>query len=151
MADEFINIEDELFEAEEVEVHRIRNPKLYLERHNPLEKYEDWSFKTKYRMTKDTANVIINLARGNLNTENERGLPISLETQVLATIRYLATDAYGDDRGIKVYFEQHYSISNEILVAEQHGLSQSTLSKIVKRVVETVAGHINEFIQFPEG
>ncbi|KAK9680561.1 hypothetical protein QE152_g38992, partial [Popillia japonica] len=42
-------------------------------------------------------------------------------------------DAYGDDR------------------AEQHRLSQPTLSTIVKRVVEAVAGHINEFIQFPEG
>ncbi|KAK9736378.1 DDE superfamily endonuclease [Popillia japonica] len=35
--------------------------------------------------------------------------------------------------------------------AEQHGLSQPTLSRIVKRVVEAVAGHINKFIQFPEG
>lgn len=55
-------------------------------------------------MIKATANVIIIFVRNNLNTANERGFPISPETQVLASIRYLTKGAYDDDTGIKVKF-----------------------------------------------
>ncbi|KAJ8935306.1 hypothetical protein NQ314_012896 [Rhamnusium bicolor] len=99
---DLIDINDELREVAEVEMVIPRNPKVYLVRRNPFEIYTDMQFKR------------------------------NPEIQVLATIRYLAKGAYGDD------------------IAEHHGLSQPTLSIIVKRVVEAIAGHREEFIKFPE-
>ncbi|KAJ8929770.1 hypothetical protein NQ314_017507 [Rhamnusium bicolor] len=130
---DLIDINDELREVAEVEMVIPRNPKVYLVRRNPFEIYIDMQFKRKYRLSKGVAQFVINLI-GNeiLHVNNNRGLPVSPEVQVLTTIRYLAKGAYGDD------------------IAEHHGLSQPTLSIIVKRVVEAIAGHREEFIKFPE-
>lgn len=57
-------------------------------------------------MTKNTPNIVINLIRNNLNSGNYRGLPISPETQALASIRYLSKAAYGDDTATIVHFEK---------------------------------------------
>ncbi|KAJ8937684.1 hypothetical protein NQ318_017121 [Aromia moschata] len=37
-----------------------------------------------------------------------------------------------------------------MIPAEQHGFSQPTLSRVLKRVVEAIASHIGDFVKFPE-
>ncbi|KAI4459706.1 apontic [Holotrichia oblita] len=95
-----ININEEVNEVEDAQVVVYRNPKIYLERKNPLLIYDNAQFRKKYRMRKEVAEFIINLIRDEIsNPENNRGSPISAEVQVLATVRYLAKGAYGDDIG----------------------------------------------------
>ncbi|XP_018574896.2 putative nuclease HARBI1 [Anoplophora glabripennis] len=90
-------------------------------------------FKNRYRMRKETARFIIQLVEEELgNFENNRGLPINTDIQVLATLRYLAKGAYGTE------------------IADHHGISQPSLSKIAKRVVVAIARHRERFISFPD-
>lgn len=97
---DLIDINEELREVAEAEMVIPRNPKVYLVRRNPFEIYTDMLFKRKYRLSKEVAQFVVNLIRNEIShVNNNRGLSVSPEVQVLATIRYLAKGAYGDDIG----------------------------------------------------
>ncbi|KAK4877062.1 hypothetical protein RN001_009568 [Aquatica leii] len=133
--DGLIDIPGEMLEAENVrEVEEINNihGRNYQQRINPLNKYDDKDFRSMYRINKETARFLINLVRRDIETNNsKRGLPIDSEIQVLATLRYFAKGGYQND------------------IAEIHGMSQSTLSRTIKKVVSAVARHRHEYIKFP--
>lgn len=117
-------------------VHRLhhRRRKIYRKRIDPFIKYSNSEFKRRYRVSKALARRIIGLIREELEHHNGtlRGKPISSDLQVLATLRYLGKGAYQQD------------------MADLHGFSQPTLSRIIARVVRALARHLIQFIQFPQ-
>ncbi|KAB0793758.1 hypothetical protein PPYR_13378, partial [Photinus pyralis] len=129
---DLIDVDEEVAEAEVAEMVIHRNPKVYLERLNLLEVLDEENFRIRYRMRKATAERIIQMIEGQIAPFiNNRGSPISATVQFLATVRYLAKGAYGVD------------------IADQHGLSQPSLSNIIKRVSQALAAHRHRFINFP--
>lgn len=114
---------------------RRRRPKIYRKRTDPLDKYSDIEFKKIYRIPKDLCRQLIIMVKNRLDEDEEveekRGGAISVDLQVLATMRYLAKGAYQQD------------------VADLHGISQSRLSVIIARIVRVISTYLPEYIKFP--
>lgn len=68
-------------------VNRIRRPKVYSVRVNPMEELNEKDFKQRYRFSKENMQKIINILRNDLYTDS-RGGGIPVELQVMAVIRY---------------------------------------------------------------
>ncbi|XP_018565347.1 putative nuclease HARBI1 [Anoplophora glabripennis] len=131
--EDLIDINQEVVEVEEPQLGQIpRNPKVYVRRINPFEEYDDSKFKQIYRISKNLAENIINMVHQQISVSN-RGGGISPGLQVLTTIRYLAKGAYEQDIG------------------DIHGISQSSMSNIITRVVRAIAAYREQYISFPEG
>lgn len=69
---------------------------------NPFDVYDDAQFKKRYRMRKEIVTRLVDLLRNRLQSNSNRGRPISQDLQVLATLRYLAKGAYEEDMGMLI-------------------------------------------------
>ncbi|KAF5308231.1 hypothetical protein FQR65_LT18242 [Abscondita terminalis] len=126
---------EEINQAEEVQesINVNRHPKIYQEHKNPFDLYSEIQFKKRYRMQKETARYILNLIRAQITPlAGNRGRPVSPEIQFLSTITCLSKGAYEED------------------MSDLSQFHQSTLSRIIQRVVRALAELRNRFIKFPE-
>ncbi|KAJ4427679.1 hypothetical protein ANN_25328 [Periplaneta americana] len=125
-----VNVDDVRRIREIRDVRRRR--KKYLERLNIFRKYDDVHFRNRYRFTKENARKVIELVRPNLyESEDNRGLSISIETQVLTALRYYARSGYQDN------------------TADLHNISQASVSRIITNVSVAIAGLAPRYVRFP--
>lgn len=61
---------------------------------NPFIYYSDQEFKQRYRFSKNTVNQIILPEIFDLESLSNRGLPISIDTQLLIALRFYATGSF---------------------------------------------------------
>ncbi|KAG7295933.1 hypothetical protein JYU34_021021 [Plutella xylostella] len=109
-----------------------RFPKCYLrDVVDPFRFFSDDQFKLRYRFSKSTVVNIILPELEELNTYNQRGLPIALDQQLLIALRFYATGSFQ-----KVCGDLHY-------------LSQPTVCHIIERVSSVLATKLNKYIYFP--
>ena len=92
----------------------------------------DETFRKKYRLTKGTARYLIALLQAELELPTRRGIPVDI--QVLAALRYYATGSF------------------QTVVGELNGigLSQSSISRIVRKVSLAIVRLRGDFIKFSE-
>jgi hypothetical protein len=95
---------------------QIRNPRIYRARENPFQKYTDREFKNRYRFTKAQVENLYGLLGNEFLIENDRGNPVDGKLQLMCALRYFARGQIQDD------------------TADLHGLSQPTISRIIKKV-----------------
>lgn len=125
-----VNLVREIREVRTIE----RRRKVYPQRINIMHKYEDNSFKMKYRLSKISARNLMELLRPSLRENaNQRGLPISVETRVLLSLRFFARGGFQDD------------------LADLHNVSQATASRIVSQVARGICMLARQIISFPVG
>lgn len=92
-------------EEEEI-LERIRRPRrMVRNRGNPFEIYDDEQFKIRFRFAKRTViQEILPLVVDGLQTDNDRGSPISPVIQLLICLRFYATSSFQVCNNIFLYF-----------------------------------------------
>ena len=95
--------------------------------------YDEEEFRQRYRLTKDAFYELLDIIRPNLLPHNNRGRPIPVDLQLLLTLRFYATGSF------------------QLACGDLCGISQSSASRIIKKVSTTIARLKNRYITFPEG
>ena len=109
-------------------VERLNLPKLarlIKDLSNPLEIFDNDEFIARYRFDKDSFLVLYKLIVPSLITPTARGLPIPPLHCILITIRYFATGTF------------------QLVHTDLFGVSQHTVSRIVKKVSQAIASNAN--------
>lgn len=124
------NIDDNILE--EIEVAEPRNPKVYFRDVDPFHYYSEDCFKKRFRFTKSVVrHVILPRIEDTLQSETQRGLPLTPLCQLLTALRFYATGSF------------------QIVCGDIMHISQSTVCNIVKRVSRALALLMPDFIKFP--
>ena len=108
-----------------------RKTRVYKQRFKGLEEWNDGELYDRFRFDRDGILYITDVIRSDLDSKNNRGLPLSPEHQVMATLRYLASNDL------------------QIGVGDDFGISQQAISTSVAKVLDALLRHKDEFIQFP--
>lgn len=116
-----------LMEAEQ----NVRKNRIFRDRLNPLDEFDDADFMRRYRMTRDCAMEVIDMIRGDIEHDTHRSHALSAEQQTFAALRYFATGS----------FQQ--------VTADTLGISQASVSRSVKRVSVALASRAGQVIKFP--
>lgn len=111
-------------------IRRIRRPKQYKKRMNPLQDLSESDFRQRYRFSKENMLKIIDILRNDLSVDR-RGGSIPVELQVMSVIRYWGRHEIQED------------------CADIHGMSQQTLSYLSKKIGITLASKSSIYIQMP--
>ncbi|KAK3871987.1 hypothetical protein Pcinc_014581 [Petrolisthes cinctipes] len=112
---------------------RARRRRLYRERKDILNLYDDSELVKRYRLDRGGIILITDFVRDAITSPTNRSNAISAEMKVLTTLRYLATGKMqlcnGDDMGI----------------------AQPTVSKVISQTLNALAtpAFISRYIQFP--
>ncbi|XP_046975194.1 putative nuclease HARBI1 [Vanessa cardui] len=116
---------------EEIEVPEPRNPKVYFRDVDPFNDYSEDCFKKRFRFSKNVIHIILPKITGFLESETQRGLPITPLCQLLTALRFYATGSF------------------QIVCGDIMHISQLTVCNIVKRVSRALAMLMPDFIKFP--
>lgn len=131
----------------------FQRQKVYNSRHDPFQ-MNDTKFFSRYRFDKESVRYIINLVKNNLpKIKNNRGLPINHSLMVLVSLHFFARNTYQEDSGwyLEKYISKFILLQCLfLLLASLHGISQSSVSRIVKCVSRALALLLPLFIKFPE-
>lgn len=138
MVKEFCNME-ELFDIfndvdeEELEIRApiTRAPRRIHERVNNFEKWNDFEFFTRFRMSKNTASAVLNIIREQITPKKVNNQTVSAEVKFFTTLRFYASSSF------------------LINVGDLNGIHNSTVSKIVKEVSHCIASLCPDVISLP--
>ena len=108
----------------------LRRPRLFRDRYQPLDMYDDDDFIQRYRFDRQSSMALIDLLEGDLSPETARNYAVPASLQVFVALRFFACGSI-------------YSV-----VADAHGLSRSTVCRIVHRVARAMCLRLQN-IQFP--
>ncbi len=134
----FIDLFDQPDSSEEEEEANARQHKRYKLRYNPLDDPDmnDIDIYKRYLFTREGIRQIVDIVRDDIapagNRFSNRGLPISDELQVLATLHYLDGNTF------------------QLHDGDTLGLSQQSISNCIDRVTSSLHRQRNEFIHFQE-
>ena len=110
---------------------KIRKNRIFRDRLNPLDAYDDHEFLLRYRMTRQCLMDIIDIVRADVMHETKRSNALTPEEQTFAAIRYYATGS----------FQQ--------VIGDIMGFSQPSVSRSVKRVSTALSNIAGQIIKFP--
>ena len=125
------DVQNPQLNLEEENVHALRRQRVFRDRNNPLDLYDDRDFFLRYRMTRGVALEVINLVEAQIAPTTSRSHAIPANLQVLTALRYYATGSF-------------QRATEDII-----GISQPSVCRIVYRVSNALAAHAAEVIKFP--
>ncbi|XP_025018167.1 putative nuclease HARBI1 [Tetranychus urticae] len=110
-----------------------RNPqrRTILPKNDLLVLFDDFEFKKRFRMNKETFHVLLDLIKDEIEIFGKRNHPVSPENQLLIALRFFATGSF------------------QIVSGDLIGFSQPTISRIVLKVSTVLARKLPQFIVFP--
>ncbi|KAK4876009.1 hypothetical protein RN001_012431 [Aquatica leii] len=106
-------------------------PRVFRNRNHPLQIYDNYEFKQRYRLDKETVIEIAEIIGHQLESATLRNQPLSAMNKILICLRFFATGS----------FQQ--------VLADQINVSQPTVSRIVPVVTRALASLHEEFITMP--
>ena len=108
-----------------------KRARVFRKRVNFLEEYDDGDFRRRFRFTKSSFISICELIEEDIIHDTKRNHSLSPETQLMITLRYLATGdkfrTIGDSMGVHI----------------------SSVSRCVASVTEALCKHLGTFVHFP--
>lgn len=110
----------------------IRRPRIMKHRNNLMNELDDVDFKKRFRMKKDTVESISNMLHGLFEPVDRLNNPISKLNQILICLRFYATGSF------------------QINIGDHFNVSQSTVSRIVRKVTRDIVRLRPNFIKMPE-
>nr|XP_039255158.1 putative nuclease HARBI1 [Styela clava] len=124
---------DVLYVAEVAEIiRRHTGPRRYLkDQQNPLEILTDVQFVDRYRLTKDGVVNFMAFLHEDLAKVNNRGSPLPPLFKFTVVLRFYATGCF------------------QVVSGDLEGVSQPTVSRLVKEVSRIIAIKHDDFIKFP--
>ena len=109
-----------------------RRPRTYRHRPSPLsDTFTDEEIRQRYRFRRNSIAFICNVVRNDIERPTKRNHALSAETQVLASLRFLASGCF-------------YQVDADIL-----GIDKSTVCRIVERFSRALIAKKKDFIKFP--
>ena len=131
MDDDIILFEDLRHLSDGVATHTKRETNIY-HHADPMADFGDRAFKSRYRMAKESALELLAIISPKLQEPKPTGRPpIPALLKLLITIRFLAEGSF------------------QKTVDDNHGHSQSTVSRIVAELCEAIASLATDLIVFP--
>ena len=109
-----------------------RRARVYRERPNYMDVYDDKDFYDRFRLTKATALLVQEMIEDKLQFQSERNNYIPPQLQLLTCLRFFATGCY-----LRV-------------AADLSGVSKASASRIVKRVSRAIAALKGQYINMPK-
>lgn len=108
-------------------------PREYIRRPvvTPLEDYTDNAFRIRYRMNKASFAQLVELLKPHLEPTSRRGNPYATADQLLIALRYYASG------------------SAQLVSGDTHGIPQTTVSAVVRRVSEAICKLKPLLMKFP--
>ncbi len=115
------------------DVHRKqRKVKVYRERENILEKWDDNEFRRRFRFTKETFAYITDLTRNDLERTSGRHPTLSTEEQLALALRFYACG------------------SMQEVLGDTISVHKSTVSRSVRDVSLSLCRLLDDFVCFPD-
>ncbi len=108
-----------------------RKRKLYRDKVNPTEEYDDNDFYRRFRFTKPIFGEICDMLRPQLERKDNRGGSLTVACQVAAALRYYASGS----------FQQ--------IIGDTIGMSQQSQSNVITSVSTALDSLIDDHIYFP--
>lgn len=113
-------------------IRSLRRQRRFLNPPKTFEKYNDFDFRNLYRFSKEQAWIIISLIRDSVDCVELQGRLLPIEEQILLSLRFFATNNFQKELG------------------DSHGVHQTTVSRIVAHVSESICKLRTQFIKFPD-
>ena len=109
-----------------------RRPRVYRHRPSQLQDtFTDGEIRNRYGFRRDSIAFICNLVRQDLQRPTQRNHALSVETQVLASLRFLASGCF-------------YQVDADIL-----GIDKSSVCRVLDSFCRALVAKKNDFIKFP--
>lgn len=108
-----------------------RRDRIFRDRTNPLEMYDDIEMVRRYRLPREQILNLIDLLAPELDPPTDRSKSISATLQVFTALRYFATGS----------FQQ--------VIGDTNGVSQPSVSRAVAKVSRVLSAKVGDFIKFP--
>ena len=109
----------------------LRRERSFRNRVNPLELYATNELYDRFRFTRHGIAFLANLIQGALRNQTERSFAVPPIIKLLLTLRFLATGSF------------------QIVLGDDCGISQPTVSSIVWRIIAAIAALAPPFIKYP--
>ncbi|CAI6358096.1 unnamed protein product [Macrosiphum euphorbiae] len=112
-------------------LYHLPRPRLFRGRSNPLEEFDEFDFKCRFRLSKESFGVLMHLIVQDVKHETKRNVALSPEVQVLITLRYYATGTF------------------QAVIGDHIRVNKSTVCRTIKRVSTAIARLYPQFINMP--
>ncbi|KAL0879788.1 hypothetical protein ABMA27_003499 [Loxostege sticticalis] len=109
----------------------VKRPRWIKERNDHFDGYDDEDFRIRFRLSKAAVYDLLIKIENNLEFISERNQSISPMNQLLATLRFYATN------------------NSQLTIGDYSGLSTPTAQRIIHRVSAAIASLHREYIKFP--
>ena len=112
--------------------HHRRRPRVH--RHRPsqlLDTFTDEEIRDRYRFRRDSIQFICDIVDADLRRPTRRNHALSMETQVLASMRFLASGCF-------------YQVDADVL-----GIDKSSVCRVLKGFCEALVSKSDRFFKFP--
>ncbi|KAM3874193.1 putative nuclease HARBI1 [Diretmus argenteus] len=106
--------------------------RVLVDRSDPLNYFDEVTFRDRFRMYKENALEIITLLEPGLTILSQRGRPVPIPLQVLITFSFLASGSFHRETG------------------DLCGVHESTACRIVHKVCRAICGLKHTYINFPD-
>lgn len=108
----------------------IRRQRVFRDRTNPLDVYNDAEFRERFRFRReDVLNLCEDIGDAIDVSMRQGSLPVSM--QILIALRYFACGSF------------------QIVIGDLFGVHRSTVSRVVDRVSRVVSGQLNNYVRMP--
>lgn len=112
-------------------VRLLPRPRVFRDRSNPFDMYDERDFKLRFRLGKDTVMDILREIGPQLEHVTHRNMAISAMMQVLITLRFFATGAF------------------QMVIGDLFNVHKSTICRVLKRVTHHIAVLRPDFVHMP--
>ena len=109
-----------------------RANRVYRRELDPLNTYTENELRARFRFGRAGIEYIVNLVKEEISPNTRRSYSLSASTQVLLTLRFLASRSF-----------------LEVIGDTFHSVDKSTVSRVVRRITLALAAKAVDFIKFP--
>lgn len=109
----------------------VPRPRIFRDRSNPFDLYNEAEFKCRYRFSRNTVMLLLNHIENNLVSITDRNHPIDPMNQLLIALRFYATGTFQN------------------VVGDHINISKATVSRIIKKVTHNTALLKPLFLKMP--
>ena len=110
----------------------MRRERVFRDRLNPLERYDDHDFLYRYRLPKVVVLEIVDNIGAHLERTTRRSGAVPAVLQVCVTLQFLDCANFQRSAG------------------DIHGISKATVSRSIRRVISAIAAKAKDYIKFSE-
>ncbi|CAI6371063.1 unnamed protein product [Macrosiphum euphorbiae] len=119
-------------EIDEAVIALQQRPRIFYERVNYLELYDNHDFISRFRTSKETFRTLLRLIEADISPPSQRNRAILAPCKLYMMLRYLATGSF------------------LLTVADFTGVSESSACRYIHQVCRAIARHRSKYIYFPK-